>query len=48
MAEQLELDFVTLSPVAITRSHPEAKILSWQKFAELAIISPLAIYALGE
>ena len=46
-AEHLNLDFVVLSPVKLTLSHPEADPLGWQKFAALTESSPLAIYALG-
>ena len=46
-AEHLNLDFVVLSPVKSTLSHPEADPLGWQKFATLTESSALAIYALG-
>lgn len=46
-AEYLDLDFVVLSPVKSTMSHPEAEPLGWQKFAELAENVSLPIYALG-
>jgi 8-oxo-dGTP diphosphatase len=46
-AEHLDLDFVVLSPVKSTLSHPEAEPLGWQKFAELAESVSLPIYALG-
>ena len=46
-AEHLNLDFVVLSPVKSTLSHPEADPLGWQKFAALTESSALAIYALG-
>ncbi len=46
-AEHLNLDFVVLSPVKSTLSHPEADPLGWQKFAVLTESSALAIYALG-
>ncbi len=46
-AQQLGVDFVTLSPVAATRSHPDAQTLGWENFAELAQLHPLAVYALG-
>ena len=46
-AEHLNLDFVVLSPVKSTLSHPEADPLSWQKFAALTENSALPIYALG-
>ena len=46
-AEHLELDFVVLSPVKSTLSHPEADPLGWQKFAALAENCTLPVYALG-
>jgi 8-oxo-dGTP diphosphatase len=46
-AEHLNLDFVVLSPVKSTLSHPEAEPLGWKKFAELAENITLPIYALG-
>jgi 8-oxo-dGTP diphosphatase len=46
-AEYLNLDFVVLSPVKSTLSHPEAEPLGWKKFAELAENINLPIYALG-
>lgn len=46
-AEHLNLDFVVLSPVKSTMSHPEAEPLGWQKFAELAENITVPIYALG-
>lgn len=46
-AQALDLDFVVLSPVNSTLSHPEAAPLGWQKFSELAEKSTLPIYALG-
>jgi 8-oxo-dGTP diphosphatase len=35
LAEQMGVDFVTLSPVQSTRSHPEATPLGWDKVSEL-------------
>jgi 8-oxo-dGTP diphosphatase len=46
-AAALGLDFVTLSPVAPTRSHPEAVPLGWQGFARLCGEATLPVYALG-
>jgi 8-oxo-dGTP diphosphatase len=46
-AQALGLDFVVLSPVKSTMSHPEAEPLGWQRFAELAENVILPIYALG-
>ena len=46
-AQALDLNFVVLSPVKSTLSHPEADPLGWQKFAALTENSTLPIYALG-
>lgn len=46
-AEKLNLDFVVLSPVLPTMSHPEALTLGWQRFSALANLYSLPIFALG-
>ena len=46
-AQALGLDFVILSPVKSTLSHPEADPLGWQVFAEMAQKITLPVYALG-
>ena len=46
-AGRLGADFVCLSPVRPTTSHPEASALGWQGFAELCARSPLPVMALG-
>lgn len=46
-AGRIGADFVTLSPVAQTASHPQARALGWQRFALLCAQSPLPVYALG-
>lgn len=46
-AEALQLDFVLLSPVLLTASHPDATALGWGSFAALKHDYPLPIYALG-
>lgn len=46
-AEKLTLDFVTLSPVAETDSHPNAELLGWQTFSSLIDNATLPVYALG-
>lgn len=46
-AQLLDVDFVVLSPVKSTMSHPEAEPLGWQRFSELAENVTLPIYALG-
>lgn len=46
-AENINTDFITLSPVLATPSHPEATPLSWHGFNILTDISRLPVYALG-
>lgn len=46
-ANRHQLDFIVLSPVQTTRSHPDAVALGWEKFAQLAEYSQLPVYALG-
>ncbi|WP_322038974.1 thiamine phosphate synthase [Burkholderia diffusa] len=52
-ADDLELaalagvDFVTLSPVLPTLSHPGAPTLGWTQFAALAAQAAMPVYALG-
>lgn len=46
-AEALGLDFVLLSPVLPTASHPGEPTLGWERFAELAKECSLPVYALG-
>lgn len=47
LAEQLGADFVTLSPVKPTASHPDASPLGWARFTELAAKATVPVYALG-
>jgi 8-oxo-dGTP diphosphatase len=46
-AEALRADFVVLSPVQITASHPEARALGWQQFTAMVENSSLPVFALG-
>lgn len=46
-AEKLGLDFVTLSPVSQTQTHPNAELLGWQTFSNLMTKITLPVYALG-
>lgn len=46
-AERIGVDFVSVSPVARTSSHPEAPPLGWSRVAALLAASPLPAYALG-
>lgn len=46
-AHELGLDFVTLSPVRATASHPGVEGMGWDRFALLAREAGLPVYALG-
>lgn len=46
-AQEAGADFVTLSPVAATQSHPGVAVLGWEKFAALADAACVPVYALG-
>lgn len=44
---RIGVDFIVLSPVQETTSHPEAKPLGWEKFSQLVELSSIPVYALG-
>jgi 8-oxo-dGTP diphosphatase len=46
-AEKIGVDFVVLAPVLPTPTHPDAKVLGWERFTELVINTNLPVYALG-
>ncbi len=46
-AERLNVNFILLSAVQKTKSHPEAKALGWSEFKRLANQTVLPVYALG-
>ncbi len=46
-AKMLGLDYVTLSPVLSTRSHPETIGMGWAKFQQMITDYPLPVFALG-
>lgn len=46
-AAELGLDYVTLSPVNPTQSHPDANTLGWNQFADWIQDYPIPVYALG-
>jgi 8-oxo-dGTP diphosphatase len=46
-AQQIGVDFVTLSPVLPTASHPEAEPLGWNGFSGLVDSFNLPVFALG-
>jgi 8-oxo-dGTP diphosphatase len=46
-AAELGVDFVVLSPVLPTPSHPGAETIGWERFATWLADYPLPVYALG-
>ncbi len=46
-AGELDLDAAVLGPVGATTSHPDAELLGWAGFAEIAKATTLPVYALG-
>lgn len=46
-AAQLGVDFAVLGPVKRTPSHPDARPLGWERFADLVQATPIPVYALG-
>ncbi len=46
-AQAIDADFVVLSPVKATASHPEATPLGWQRFAEMVSEVTIPVYGLG-
>ncbi len=46
-AVRLGLDYALLSPVKHTATHPLARALGWERFAELVDPAPIPVYALG-
>ncbi|WP_339511306.1 Nudix family hydrolase [Pseudomonas sp. RL_15y_Pfl2_60] len=47
LAQQLKVDFVTLSPLLATQTHPEAQPLGWQQAETLLEGAQLPVYLLG-
>lgn len=47
LAQQMGVDFVTLSAVQPTQTHPDAQALGWDKAAELIRGCALPVYVLG-
>ena len=46
-AIKLNSDFVVLSPVQKTASHPDMPAMGWQQFSDLIKNSSIPVYALG-
>ncbi|WP_417532979.1 Nudix family hydrolase [Marinobacterium stanieri] len=47
MAKEKGVDFITLSPVQSSSSHPGEPSLGWERFSEMVAESVLPVYALG-
>lgn len=46
-AGRLGLDFVTLSPVLHTQTHPESTPIGWERFAQIVSAARTPVFALG-
>jgi len=46
-AQRLKIDFITLSPVKTTPSHPQATPIGWQQFWQDSRLANCPVYALG-
>ena len=46
-AQRIDVDFVVLSPVKATASHPEATPLGWERFSEMVKDITVPVYGLG-
>ena len=46
-AQTVGADYLLLSPLLATRSHPDAEPLGWQAFEELVASCKVPVYALG-
>lgn len=47
LASAIDCDFVVLSPVQHTLTHPDAHVLGWDGFSRLATLANRPVYALG-
>ena len=46
-AEKISVDYISLSPINETLSHPQTQILGWEKASEIIIQCKVPIYLLG-
>jgi len=46
-AERISADFIVVSPVLTTKTHPEAVPIGWQRFSDLAAGTKIPVFALG-
>jgi 8-oxo-dGTP diphosphatase len=46
-AQKIGVDYISLSPVMPTASHPDQKSLGWDGFTVFAAACPMPVFALG-
>ena len=46
-AEKMSMDYISLSPITKTLSHPNTEVLGWNKASEIINQSKMPIYLLG-
>lgn len=46
-ANNIGVDFIVVSPVQATRSHPDSLPLGWEKMQQLCALAQMPVYALG-
>jgi len=46
-AQRLKIDFISLSPVKTTPSHPHTRPIGWQQFWQDSLLANCPVYALG-
>lgn len=46
-AQNIGVDFICLSPVLATQSHPDALGMGWEQFEELVVKAKMPVFALG-
>jgi 8-oxo-dGTP diphosphatase len=46
-AQNIGVDFICLSPVLTTQSHPGEPEMGWEKFEELVMVAKVPVFALG-
>ncbi|MBF0264788.1 MAG: Nudix family hydrolase [Gammaproteobacteria bacterium] len=47
MANHFSLDFIVISPINKTQSHPNATAIGWKEFSRLCLAAQMPVYALG-
>lgn len=46
-AQAIDVDFIVLTPVCVTATHPQSEPLGWDKFGQLVETATVPVYALG-